>query len=162
MSVHLPGVLTIRGRGADRLERAPRCPDAWSASPDGCRRASAGAGAVVSCFVFFHHWQSLGEPDRAPRPCSRPSTREGYCRTSLAMRRSSPDWKSPSLTTGLIMSSSCEEPWPSSSPLPEPISSKFDSCSTWAMYCKQRDRVSDNGTNFTEFNYRLVSPTTLR
>lgn len=59
-----------------------------------------------------------------------------HWRTSLAMRCSSPDWKSPWLPVlGLIMSSSCEDPWPSSSPLPdEPASSEVDSCSTWAMY----------------------------
>lgn len=59
---------------------------------------------------------------------------EGYqrvssqCRTSLSMRLSSPDWKSSfRLFSTLIMSSSCEEPWPSSSPLPEPASSEFGS-----------------------------------
>lgn len=60
---------------------------------------------------------------------------QNQCRTSLSMRLSSPDWKSafrPFCT--LIISSSCDDPWPSSSPLPEPASSEFGSWSTWAMY----------------------------
>lgn len=56
--------------------------------------------------------------------------------TSLSMRLSSPDWKSPSLTTepGAMCSSSCGELWPYSSPLPETDSSGPCSCRTCAMY----------------------------
>lgn len=64
-----------------------------------------------------------------------------HCRTSLSMRQSSPDWKSSfRLLLTLIISSSCEDPWPSSSPLPESASSVFGSWSTWAMYicCRKK------------------------
>lgn len=76
------------------------------------------------------------------------------CRTSLSMRLSSPDWKSafrPFCT--LIISSSCDEPWPSSSPLPDPASSEFGSWSTWAMYiCCRRG----NETEHVKFRFQKL------
>lgn len=66
----------------------------------------------------------------------------GHWCTSFSISLSSPDWKSPSFTT----SSSCEDPCPSSSPLP--VSSVFGSCSTWATYVcwyrKKRDVTISN------------------
>lgn len=74
---------------------------------------------------------SCGVASSAPSSSSASS----YWWTSLAIRLSSPDWKSASLMLfpPFSISSSCDEPL-SSSLLAPPGSSEFGSCSTWAMY----------------------------